>query len=103
MVGNNELTLDFINLIYEINKKLWCEAGECHLETWCDSACWAMKFLSPIMDYHQKDVTIKQKDFFFIIHCLKHNKLLQNCLNSLFGEFNKFFVKHMIQKIFVNR
>ena len=83
MVGNNELMLDFINFIYEINKKLWCEAGEGHLETWCDSACWAMKFLSPIMDYYQ-DVTIEQKKKNF------HYSLFET--QQTFAELFKFFI-----------
>ena len=84
LIGNNELTLDFMNYIYEINKKPWCEGDECHLETWCDGAYCTIKFLNPIMEYYQKDVPVEQKNFFFIIHCLNNKKT--------FEELFKFFV-----------
>lgn len=82
-ITNNKLTLEFINFIYEINKKPWRKGGECHLETWCDGAC---KMINPIIDCYKKDIPIEQKKkMLFIIHCLNKKKaLLRNYLHFLF-------------------
>ena len=63
LVEKNKLTLEFIKFTYEINKKPWCVGGECHVETWCDSTCRAMKFLGLIINCFKKDVPIEQKKY----------------------------------------
>ena len=56
-----ELTLEFVNFTYKVNKSQWCEGGECHLDKWCDGACREMKFLGPIVDCFNKNISLEEK------------------------------------------
>ena len=61
LLENNELTMELVDFTYEINKKLWCERGQYHLGTWCEGACRAMKFLGPIIDCFNKNISLEEK------------------------------------------
>ena len=66
LAENNDLMLEFVDFVHKINKKLCCDEGEPHLETWCDGACRALKFLKLIKDIFEENVRMEQKKFLLL-------------------------------------
>ena len=53
---------DFLEFFFIINQDLWCIDGKDHSFEWCNGAHADIKFLMPVMEKTQKNISFEEKN-----------------------------------------